>query len=50
MNVASQIDEAEQKGILTAAEAEAVRAFDRRMLQVTGVDDFAPSELPRHGA
>jgi acyl-CoA dehydrogenase len=41
----SQIDEAEQKGILTPAEAEAVRAFDRRMLDVTGVDDFEPSAL-----
>jgi acyl-CoA dehydrogenase len=45
----SQIDEAEQKGILTPAEAEAVRAFDRRVLDVTGVDDFDPSELRRHG-
>jgi hypothetical protein len=24
-----------------------VRAFDRRMLDVTGVDDFDPSELRR---
>ena len=46
----SQIDEAEQKGILTPTEAEAVRAFDRRMLDVTGVDDFAPDELRRKGA
>jgi len=45
-----QIDEAEQKGILTPAEAEAVRAFDRRVLDVTGVDDFDPNELRRHGA
>jgi hypothetical protein len=45
----SQIDEAEQKGILTPAEAEAVRAFDRRVLDITGVDDFDPSELRRHG-
>jgi acyl-CoA dehydrogenase len=45
-----QIDEAERKGILTATEAEAVRAFDRRMLDVTGVDDFDPSELRRQGA
>jgi acyl-CoA dehydrogenase len=42
-----QIDEAEKKGILTPAEAEAVRAFDRRMLELTGVDDFDPAELPR---
>jgi acyl-CoA dehydrogenase len=45
----SQIDEAEKKGILTPAEAEAVRAFDRRVLDVTGVDDFDPSELRRRG-
>ena len=46
----SQIDEAEQKGILTPAEAEAVRAFDQRVLDVTGVDDFDPNELRRQGA
>jgi acyl-CoA dehydrogenase len=45
-----QIDEAEQKGILTAEEAERVRAFDRFMLDVTGVDDFAPEDLPRRAA
>jgi len=36
--------------VLTPAEAEAVRAFDRRMLEVTGVDDFHPDELRRQGA
>jgi acyl-CoA dehydrogenase len=49
-DIPGQIDEAEQKGILTPIEAEAVRAFDRRMLDVTGVDDFDPSELRRQGA
>jgi acyl-CoA dehydrogenase len=49
-DIPSQIDEAEQKGILTPTEAEAVRAFDRRMLDVTGVDDFDPSDLGRHPA
>ena len=49
-DIPGQIDEAEQKGILTPAEAEAVRAFDRRMLDVTGVDDFDPGELRRQGA
>ncbi|HEX7238352.1 MAG TPA: acyl-CoA dehydrogenase [Gammaproteobacteria bacterium] len=49
-DIPSQIDEAEQKGILTPAEAEAVRAFDRQMLDVTGVDDFDPSELRRQVA
>ena len=42
-----QIDEAEKKGILTAEEAERVRAFDRFVLDVTSVDDFAPEDLPR---
>jgi len=46
-DIPSQIDEAEQKGILTPTEAAAVRAFDERMLDVTGVDDFDPSELRR---
>jgi acyl-CoA dehydrogenase len=45
-----QIDEAEQKGILTKAEADAVRAFDRQVLELTGVDDFDPSELRRGAA
>jgi acyl-CoA dehydrogenase len=49
-DIPGQIDEAEQKGILTPDEAEAVRAFDRRMLDVTGVDDFDPGELRRQGA
>ncbi len=49
-DIPSQIDEAEQKRILTPAEAEAVRAFDRRMLDVTGVDDFDPSELRRQSS
>jgi acyl-CoA dehydrogenase len=49
-DIPGQIDEAEKKGVLTPAEAEAVRAFDRRMLDVTGVDDFDPAELRRHGA
>jgi acyl-CoA dehydrogenase len=49
-DIPGQIDEAEQKGILTPAEAEAVRAFDQRMLEVTGVDDFAADELRRERA
>jgi acyl-CoA dehydrogenase len=48
-DIPSQIDEAQLKGILTQAEAEAVRAFDRRMLDVTGVDDFDPNDLRRLG-
>ncbi len=42
-----QIDEAERKGIVTAAEAANIRAFDRRVLELTGVDDFDPRDLGR---
>jgi acyl-CoA dehydrogenase len=49
-DIPGQIDEAEKKGILTTTEAEAVRTFDRRVLELTGVDDFDPSELRREGA
>ncbi len=49
-DIPGQIDEAEQKGVLTPEEAEAVRAFDRRMLDVTGVDDFASGRFRRQGA
>jgi len=42
-----QIDEAEAKGVLTKAEAEAVRAFDLKVLELTGVDDFDPRDLRR---
>jgi acyl-CoA dehydrogenase len=49
-DIPGQIDEAEKKGILTPAEAEAVRAFDQRMLDVPGVDYFDPSDVRRHGA
>jgi acyl-CoA dehydrogenase len=49
-DIPRQIDEAEQKGVLTPTEEEAVRAFDRRMLDVTGVDEFAPDALRRQGS
>jgi acyl-CoA dehydrogenase len=42
-----QIDEAEQKGIINSEEARAIRAFDARVMDLTGVDDFAADELAR---
>jgi acyl-CoA dehydrogenase len=42
-----QIDEAERIGELTKTEADALRAFDRRVLELTGVDDFDPRDLRR---
>lgn len=41
----SQIDEAEQKGILTADEAQQLRQFDNKVMALIGVDDFASTEL-----
>jgi acyl-CoA dehydrogenase len=42
-----QIDEAERKNIVTAEEAEQIRAFDATVMSLTGVDDFAAGELCR---
>jgi acyl-CoA dehydrogenase len=40
-----QIDEAEEKGVLTREEAERVRDFDRKVMALINVDDFDPAEL-----
>ena len=45
-----QIREAEAQGIITAAEADSLRAFDRKVLELTGVDDFDPRDLARQPA
>jgi acyl-CoA dehydrogenase len=45
-----QIEEAEKLGIITPAEAEQIRAFDRSTLALLAVDDFAPADLARHPA
>jgi acyl-CoA dehydrogenase len=45
-----QIDEAERKNIVTAEEAEQIRAFDATVMSLTGVDDFAAGELGRTSA
>ena len=42
-----QIEEALTKGIITADEAAAIRAFDAMVMELTGVDDFSPDELAR---
>lgn len=45
-----QIEEAERKGIISTEEAASIREFDAVVLELTGVDDFAPDELPRTAA
>jgi len=42
-----QIEEAEQLGVLTAEEAETIRKFDAKVMELIAVDDFDPAELSR---
>jgi hypothetical protein len=42
-----QIAQAEDGGILTHSEARELERFDALVMELTGVDDFDPSELPR---
>ena len=42
-----QIDEAEQRGIITAAEAAQLRDFDAKVMRLIAVDDFTSAELAR---
>ncbi|HUD96711.1 MAG TPA: acyl-CoA dehydrogenase [Woeseiaceae bacterium] len=42
-----QIDEAENAGVIEASEAESLREFHSRVLDLMSVDDFAPDEIGR---
>ena len=44
-----QIDAALQLGLLNATEAQFLRDYDRRVMEIVNVDDFAPQELAQHG-
>ena len=44
-----QIAEAESIGVLTHSEARELQRFDELVMELTSVDDFDPSELPRTG-
>jgi acyl-CoA dehydrogenase len=44
-----QIDAAERLGVLTSEEAQRIRDFDAKVMELTGVDDFDPAELNRTG-
>jgi acyl-CoA dehydrogenase len=46
-DVPGQIDEAERAGIISVDEAEQIRAFDREVMELTGVDDFDRREIGR---
>jgi len=45
-----QIDEAQALGILSADEAALLRDYDRRVMDIINVDDFAAEELAQGGA
>ncbi len=45
-----QIDSAERQGILNASEAEQMRRQDALVMEITGVDDFAPDGIGREPA
>ncbi len=45
LDLPGQIDEAAALGILSANEAALLREFDRKVMEVIHVDDFAPDEL-----
>ena len=43
-----QIEEARKHGIISAAEAKQITAFDRQVMALIAVDDFSPDELTRN--
>jgi len=45
LDLPSQINQALAEGIISAAEAEQLRAYDRKVMELVHVDDFDPSEL-----
>jgi acyl-CoA dehydrogenase len=45
LDLPGQIQQARALGILTEPEAQLLADYDRRVMQIIGVDDFAPHEL-----
>ncbi len=45
LDLPGQVEQALAAGIISAAEAEALRAFDAKVMNLVNVDDFAPHEL-----
>ncbi|MEO8313746.1 MAG: acyl-CoA dehydrogenase [Pseudomonadota bacterium] len=50
LDMAGQIEEGRALGILTAEEAGLLLDYDRRIMHIINVDDFAAAELPAGGA
>ncbi|MBM4216844.1 MAG: acyl-CoA dehydrogenase, partial [Gammaproteobacteria bacterium] len=49
LDLPGQIDEGESSGLLSNEEAAWLRAYDRKVMELINVDDFAPHELGTHG-
>jgi acyl-CoA dehydrogenase len=49
LDLPGQIDEAEKIGLLSAEEAAWLRTYDRKVMELVNVDDFAPHELGTNG-
>jgi acyl-CoA dehydrogenase len=45
LDLPHQIDQAQSLGILTAAEADMLRDYDRKVMNVVNVDDFTSEEM-----
>jgi len=45
LDLPSQITQAVEAGVLTSAEGELLREYDRKVMEIINVDDFAPHEL-----
>lgn len=48
LDLPGQIGQALQLGILSAAEADSLRRFDSKVMDLLNVDDFAPGEIGNH--
>jgi acyl-CoA dehydrogenase len=49
LDLVGQIAQGKALGILTAAEADMLLDYDRRIMNIIDVDDFSPHELPAGG-
>jgi acyl-CoA dehydrogenase len=49
LDLPGQIDEGERTGLLSAEEAGWLRSYDRKVMELINVDDFAPHELGTNG-
>jgi acyl-CoA dehydrogenase len=49
LDLPGRIRQAQQQGIVTAAEADSLARFDAKVMDLLNVDDFAPQEIGNQG-